>query len=557
MTIFKDKTPKKLKVKKSVIVILVGLLCLTLMTIITAAAQVNGPWITPVGNDPKTGIDTKNDVYLKWGCKNTIQPYIYNVWRKLHTDTKYEPIPLKDNVKVLNVYPSYSATFSYKDHKTNKTVTGQSFTSILKYWMESSPTIGSDGKTIYGYGLGHISVDTVNLDKFNANPGNYLKKDSKGNYNYDVVMFGIEDANGNTDLSKSAYDVMHEYASKRHGILFGHDTVRSDSPYFNKLSTFVGITAYTATCDANDLYNGSNQIGGYTGTSKVEIEKKGLLDDYPWTIGEIGDPLSVPLSHTLWQAADADGDIWLKYINDAAPADTQWKKDHPNSNFYLTSKEFIAMIQTGHSINGANVYPGVDPDSDTIAKPDEKKLLANTLFYLAQTSEATYHEDTSASDKAAPDNVDTNTIKFNNNKTTTVSWTKPDDNGTTYDYYLNSIGKVNDITEDSKATPQSATVTSGIKGYYYVIDRNPTATASNLTSYTTSTSVNTDKLSDGTYYIHLQAVDNGDIGNIPGTNSKVVNKSGIVNKQFTVDTTAPTITANPTDKRSCICNVNS
>ena len=58
------------------------------------------------------------------------------------------------------------------------------------------------------------------------------------------------------------------------------------------------------------------------------------------------------------------------------PEDNEWpgfnfpSELNESSNFYLTTWNNTAMIQTGHS-NGQST-------------PDEQKLLANTLFYLSQ-----------------------------------------------------------------------------------------------------------------------------------------------------------------------------
>ncbi len=59
------------------------------------------------------------------------------------------------------------------------------------------------------------------------------------------------------------------------------------------------------------------------------------------------------------------------------------------NNFYLTTWNNVAMIQTGHS--------------NCAATPDEQKVLANTLFYLAQITTDKSWNDHKGQDLDAPD----------------------------------------------------------------------------------------------------------------------------------------------------------
>ena len=85
-----------------------------------------------------------------------------------------------------------------------------------------------------------------------------------------------------------------------------------------------------------------------------------------------------------------------------------------NYRYYLTTWNNTAMIQTGHS-NGQSTE-------------DERKVLANTLFYLKKLTKQTEVLDTSASDKADPNKVEGISTIVNENNNTSVKFRKPEDN---------------------------------------------------------------------------------------------------------------------------------
>jgi hypothetical protein len=128
-----------------------------------------------------------------------------------------------------------------------------------------------------GYGKGLISVDTVSIADFNANPDAYLKN-ADGSYKYDVLYFGAWDAFASQDLSAVAETKTDAFIKTGRGVLFGHDTmVDNDTismPNFFKLAHY---------CDIQTIPH-------YTvlGSSQIKVSKKGLLTNYPWTIGGRG-----------------------------------------------------------------------------------------------------------------------------------------------------------------------------------------------------------------------------------------------------------------------------
>ena len=85
-----------------------------------------------------------------------------------------------------------------------------------------------------------------------------------------------------------------------------------------------------------------------------------------------------------------------------------------NYKYYLTTWNNTAMIQTGHS-NGQSTE-------------DERKVLANTLFYLKQLTKKTEVLDNSARDIADPNKVEGISTIVNENNNTSVKFRKPEDN---------------------------------------------------------------------------------------------------------------------------------
>ena len=85
-----------------------------------------------------------------------------------------------------------------------------------------------------------------------------------------------------------------------------------------------------------------------------------------------------------------------------------------NHKYYLTTWNNTAMIQTGHS-NGQSTE-------------DERKVLANTLFYLKQLTKKTEVLDNSARDIADPNKPANITTAVNVDNSTNISFRKPEDN---------------------------------------------------------------------------------------------------------------------------------
>ncbi|AGF54807.1 hypothetical protein HMT_43 [Clostridium phage HM T] len=356
-----------------------------------------------------TPVEGQNYVHLDW--TNLGAGYKYMVYSKGQEEAVYQSIPSKTNIKVLNIYPGKGDN--------------------LKGWMEN-PNSENDN----GYGKGLISVDKVDLSAFNSNATGNLK-DSSGNWKYDVIYFGGYDSNNSIDISIEAKGLVETYIKAGYGVLFGHDTLCFTN--FKSLASYVNI---------------NTNITGYYGNTTINTVKEGLLTNYPWPIGSTGTKLTIPLSHSNVQFAM--GDIWMKYTSNSVSNNsevTSFDNKTGSNNFYLTTWNNCAMIQTGHS-NGA-------------ATPDEQKLLANTLFYLAQLTSDTSCDDHKGQDLTAPDKVIISGAS-NDDKNLNITYSKPNDNGTKYDYYVKATN--GDVANDITSNTVSVINTSGIAGYSYVVD---------------------------------------------------------------------------------------
>ncbi|MFQ6999955.1 MAG: InlB B-repeat-containing protein [Clostridium sp.] len=328
-----------------------------------------------------------------------------------------------EKVRVLNVYPI---------------IRGENY---VKDWMTN--TISNSEEPA---GMGLFEIDTVYIDDYNNNPDLYLK-DDEGNYKYDVLCFGTYDSNNSKDLSDLSKEATQSFIDSGRGVLFGHDTLclvkpREYHPNFTTFSEQLGIIV------TGDDYRRDS--------TSVEVIDSGFLTSYPW---KISGTLTIPKTHVWGQYAGGtlSGKVWMKlngieYDTDEATGATK--------DFYLVTNNQLAMIQTGHS-NGQ-------------ATDDERKVFANTLFYLKQTTNKTNIKDTSFYDEASPEKPSVKlSLKENvEGNTKAVAEINSEDIGTNYKYYVEAMAKSNANNNTSSNIVES-TALSGIKGYVVSINENP------------------------------------------------------------------------------------
>ena len=129
------------------------------------------------------------------------------------------------------------------------------------------------------------------------------------------------------------------------------------------------------------------------------------------------------MAHTM--ANVAKGNVWMEFIDtERFEADSGWQKEvnfdtlpktpEYNYKYYLTTWNNTAMIQTGHSQGKST--------------EDERKVLANTLFYLKQLTHKTEILDNSARDIANPNKPENIVYKVDEQGNDIIEFRKPEDN---------------------------------------------------------------------------------------------------------------------------------
>lgn len=409
-----------------------------------------------------------NKIKISWDnpygdAKN--YPYGYRLYKSTDGGSTYNTISMwaeNDEVKVLNIYPTTpNVTFQYKDGTSANLPKSAS----MKVWMEGGTMIENGVTTSfenYGRDIASgrqlIKVDPVSYDAYNANPNGYLK-DSNGNYKYDVVAFGTWDANNWYDLNQNSANATIEYIKSGRGAFFGHDTLYpGTSPIaFAALSPYVNVSALpTGTVQYNGEVNSDTGRGGNIGgLSNVKIVSKSSLTSYPWNIGDVGTILTTPSAHNL---QSANGKILMRFDHRSYTANDQ---NNPE-NFFLTLNNNTAMSQTGHS-SGASTE-------------DERKIIANSLFYLKQINTAEHASDNDVVDQVAPTSLNASFIGcVTGDEYKKTIKLQAQDRGTSYKYYVEGMPQTQGHGINLKSNTISQEYTSGIDGFWYTINDSPTA----------------------------------------------------------------------------------
>ncbi len=355
-----------------------------------------------------TEIDkNSSEVSLSWNdISDSQSTYTYKLNRKVDNEEwKTRSIwNESEKIKVLNVYPLQP---------------------YLSQWM-TAPLEGSDIPA----GKEQFDIDSVNIREFNADPAAVLY-DSKGNSKYDVIFFGSSDCNSNCDLSDSAYTETQKFVDEGRGVLFGHDTLCKNLGHMNfcKFEEQLGILVINDTTIHQ--------------TESVKVLKIGTLTNYPW---EIRGELKVPTCHSSGQYVGGTlaAEEWMS-LNVAG---FDHKETNPHPDFYLVSNNNLAMIQTGHS----NGY----------ATDDERKVLANTLFYLYQTTRMTDAKDSSFYDVTPPDKPVQSDVSFDKGEARVTLHSK--DNPTNYEYYI-SADPSDDQLDIINSNVEKQSMESGLAGF--------------------------------------------------------------------------------------------
>ncbi|KAH0790354.1 DUF5057 domain-containing protein [Histomonas meleagridis] len=467
----------------------------------------------------------KGGAYLNWS-KIENQEIYYKVFQQSYDtdtgdyDTTWKQISTYKSgtrVNVLNIYPSqtdgnkgqssswagsyntYDVNFQYKDEEGSDVWHTLPKSASLKIWMEGGIMIDSDGSrtTFEPYGIDTttgeqlIYVTPISINEFEerANDDEFL-------YNYSVIVFGTWDAStGYGITTETAEGAVTRYINKGYGFLAGHDSIAYNL-YINGVATSLlsirdlfGIKSQ----QSDNSYNGVNIQYQFISQQTITVVRKGLLTNYPYQIGDVGTVLTIPTTHTNYQATT--GDVWMTL---GTNTNTQADSSGLQHNFYLTTKDNTAMIQTGHSNCESTI--------------EERKIFANTIYYLNQRTYETFAEDHSSQDYESPTvnlKYDEKSYRVNINGI---------DKGSKYRFKVQALLKSNDDVY-AESEPVEVDVTTGVDRYIYIVTNNQSVTVDDLTNSTKDNyiSLNSQQITSG-MNVFVAAVDGagniGDIANI-------------------------------------------
>ncbi|PLS15031.1 hypothetical protein CVD28_24435 [Bacillus sp. M6-12] len=446
-----------------------------------------------------------NTIELNWNNPFDI-PTTYVLHRK-NANGEWESIPSKSTVKVLNIYPDESGIPNTGLSEGQIDLDGNSVpnSGILKTWLLKE-------------GIDDVIIDTVSLSSFNANPSKHIKE-TDGIWNYDTIFYGMWNLQPERLYpNDNAIEYIRTFIEDGGGFMTSHHTIgyKGLDRGVNKLSSELGVEIFSnQTYNACPTYSGRDASGNLYPTvsfelienvrcdyssywptgNKVQIAKKGLLTEYPFKVGEIGQSYTIPSQHGL--NVFGKGEVWMQTVNPTGFVGMPFKEinispktgEVGTNNFYVHTYNNTAIINSGHS------FPSISEA--------ETRIIANTLYYLAQTTTETEWVDRMGMDTASPTEP-------------TIRLTSDHNNGADFSFSSEDMGVASEFmlkARNSKYEVQSnvekVELKTGLKGYSYVIDKSPN-TIPDRTIETTSNDIQVPNNDE--FYLHVVAVDNA--GNI-------------------------------------------
>ena len=437
--------------------------------------------------------DNRNEVNLTWVPPTNISGG-YHVERD--TSSSFNgPQEIGTNYgkrfRVLNVAPKNAAS-------------GRWFERWMK--MQNSDNTGPVDKGLF-------DITTVWLRDFNANPG--MLKNPDGSYKYDSIFFGASDWNSNNynskdqDLTEASYQATKAFGDTGRSITFGHDAIEGAGwqgmaiPYhtqFNKFAPLLGLSL--------------DVIYRCVGSERLKIATPGSLTEQPYFLNP-NLVYTVSLSHSFnsYYVYDSGAIRWIKYDENSLT----WSYGDPyvtyirdgsgriiaDNNWYLVSKKNYAQIQTGHTSGRCT--------------PQEAEVIFNMIYYTSSLNTSNNGKDITSKDLDAPNkpNLLSSSVVGDNASLKIDA----QDNATNYYYRARADASSGNAYSDIIKVP----VTSGIKGYVYILDSNPigaptitrdpaTNKVTNINllpdSDGTSGTINLTRVADAGKYLHIVAVDN-------------------------------------------------
>ena len=303
-----------------------------------------------------------------------------------------------------------------------------------------------------------IKVDHVTVKEFETNP-NMI-------WNYDVMMHGIWNVNHLNVINDNAIEVVRKYIDAGKGVLISQEALGyqyGNSRGMGKLKDKFNIVVGKWGNNQYDVPRAWN----YNGT-KIKQNKSGVITQFPWSIGNIGEKFDIRHTHTTSNAAKGDvwfeltdGDYYKQAYSTVVPEAEFIKSEEEKNNvlsreanarYYLTTWNNTAMTQAGH---------GGDMTTEV-----ERKIIANTLIYLTQSFRRNQMVDDSAKDIAEPNKPLNISTAVNEDNTTNIRFRRPEDKGSTYEYY---IEETNENLQKTNSNTQKVEVKTGVKKYKYQV----------------------------------------------------------------------------------------
>ncbi|MGX7150733.1 hypothetical protein [Enterococcus ureasiticus] len=358
--------------------------------------------------------DRKNFAALEWDKVNGLNQSGYQLYQSEDGITwNNRSMKYGKSIRVLNIYP--------EEPKSN----------TLKEWMDGLALQAKDGSNL-------IQVTAVKISEYNANPNVYLKN-SQGEYQYDVLMFGSWDHNNRKDLSENGKNETQAYIDSGRGVLFGHDV--TNHPMFATFNKLLGTTSVNPPDAPSDV-----RLGG----PEIRVKNDGFLMKYPFEMAN-EQTLIIPPAHNNLLSNKAIGTTWIMFKEPYTLFNKNfWENETWTMGWYLKTNGNVGMIQTGHS-NGASTV-------------DERKIIANTLYNLAQVSLDNFANDQTVKDDVAPE-LPKLWIRCGKDDEFSIGIDALD-NGKEYQWYVEGDTKSNGT---KKSDTVKENIVSNIAGYFYEV----------------------------------------------------------------------------------------
>lgn len=402
-------------------------------------------------------------------------------------------IKYNKHLKVLNIYPDSQYVITHTGD--------QDYADTLKGWIGSLNHVDENGDD-------YITIDSVRLSDFNADPNQYLTDA------YDVLYVGTFNSNGHQDTNAAGTQAIRRFADTGRGVLFGHDVVAAvpGLPYFNSFSTELGLSGPVSWIHVNGV--------------DVKVVNNGFMMQYPYELSKNA-KLNVPWTHNSQyfnQNISEEAIIWMTFNQ------VNYNPGNGYAPFYFATKKNFGMIQTADHRADGSIPAGHPVLSIT---EDECRILVNALYHFAQVTTETSAFDYTVSDEEKPV-VDGALIRCGSTGGINVL-VEGTDKGSEYQWYIEALANGN--TKKSDVVKEE--IKSNIFGYFYEVSDSPTSSLEttvegyknefgritkdmlkdttkngvlvapdgNLTEYQTDAAFSINENASSEKYVHLVAVD--------------------------------------------------